>query len=186
MIRKDGTPLPDFTQVPPEPDVYRTLLQRNYIGMHATVMYRRVIFESVGEFNCGLATCEDYDMYLRITRGHVVHSHSCVVAEYRRHGAAMSMDPARMLGGALAALAGQSQYIAGRPDYVRAQRAGIKGMRRYAPQPLLRFMLTCLKTGRLHTVLRLSPALLRFLPTWLRAIWLDARLRIQLAFLREA
>ena len=48
MIREDGTPLPDFEQVPPEPDAYRTLLQRNYIGMHATVMYRRAIFESSG------------------------------------------------------------------------------------------------------------------------------------------
>jgi hypothetical protein len=36
------------------------------------------------------------------------------------------------------------------------------------------------------TVLRLSPPLLRFLPTWLRAIWLEARLRVQLGFLREA
>ena len=186
MIREDGTPLPDFTQVPPEPDAYRTLLQRNYIGMHATVMYRRVIFESVGEFNCGLTTCEDYDMYLRIARGHVVHSHSRVVAEYRRHGAAMSMDPARMLGGALDAFAGQWQFIADKPDFVRAQRAGIRYMRGYAPKPLLKYVLASFKAGRFWTALRLSLALFRFLPAWLRALRLEARLGARLASLRQA
>ena len=29
-------------------------------------MYRRAIFESVGEFNTSLKACEDYDLYLRI------------------------------------------------------------------------------------------------------------------------
>ena len=121
-------------------------------------MYRRAIFESIGEFDRKLPTCEDYDMYLRIARGHSVHSHNQVVAEYRRHDAAMSMDPERMLRGALDAFAGQSQYLAGRPDYLRAQREGIKSMRRYAPQPLLKFVLVCLKTGRFRAVLRLFPA----------------------------
>jgi glycosyltransferase involved in cell wall biosynthesis len=186
MMRDDGTPQPDFVRVPPEPDVYRTLLQRNYIGMHATVLYRCAIFDSIGGFNRDLASCEDYDMYLRIARGHAVHSHSRVVAEYRRHDAAMSMDPARMLRGALDAFAGQWRYIADKPDYVLAQRAGIKSMRRYSPKPLLRHILAALKARQLWTVLRLSPALLRFLPTWLRGLWLEARLGVQLAFFRKA
>ena len=186
MMRDDGTPLPDFVQMPPEPDAYRTLLQRNYIGMHATVMYRRAIFESIGGFNRELATCEDYDMYLRIARGHAVHSHNRVVAEYRRHDSAMSMDPARMLRGALDAFAVQRHYIADKPDYVRAQKAGIRYMRRYAPKPLLKLLLVCLKAGRLWTVLRLSPALAHFLPAWLRALWLEARLGVRLAYLRRA
>ena len=186
MMREDGTPLPDFVQVPPEPDAYCTLLQRNYIGMHATVMYRRAIFDSIGEFNRRLASCEDYDMYLRIARGHVVHSHNRVVAEYRRHEAAMSMDPARMLGGALDAFAGQWQFIADNPDYLRAQRAGIRCMRGYAPKPLLKHILACLHAGRLWTALRVFPAVFRFLPVWLRALWLETRLGARLATLRQA
>lgn len=185
MIREEGDPQPDFVQVPPEPDAYRTLLQRNYIGMHATVMYRRTVFESIGEFNRGLPACEDYDMYLRIARGHVVHSHDRVVAEYRRHAAAMSMEPARMLRGALGAFAGQWNHIADRPDYVRAQRAGIKSMRRYAPRPLLRLILDSLKTHRFRTALGLSSALLRFLPVWLHALWLEARLGFRVALSRR-
>ena len=130
MMREDGTPQPDFERLPPEPDAYCTLLQRNYIGMHATVMYRREIFESVGVFNRELATCEDYDMYLRIARGHAVHSHGRVIAEYRRHEAAMSMDPARMLNGALDAFAGQCHFIADKPD-IRAGAA--RGHQVHAP-----------------------------------------------------
>lgn len=186
MMREDGTPQPDFVQMPPETDVYRTLLQRNYIGMHATVMYRRNIFRSIGEFNRELATCEDYDMYLRIARGHVVHSHNRVVAEYRRHDAAMSMDPARMLRGALGAFAGQWHHIADKPDYLRAQRAGIKYMRGHAPWPLLKLIHDSLRTRRLLTALRLLPALFGYLPAWLHALWLEARLGVQIALQRHA
>lgn len=186
MIREDGTPQADFVQMPPEADAYRTLLQRNYIGMHATVMYRRAIFDSVGVFDRSLPTCEDYDMYLRIARVHVVHSHNRVIAEYRRHDSAMSMDPARMLNGAVGALSGQRRYIADKPDYERAQRAGIKYMRRYAPRPLLIHLNASLRARRLRAILRLSPALLRFLPAWLRALSLEARLGIRAAVLRQS
>ena len=181
MMREDGTPLPDFAQWPPEPDAYRTLLQRNYIGMHATVMYRRSAFESAGGFDSGLPTCEDYDMYLRVARDHPVHSHGRVVAEYRRHDAAMSMNPARMLNGALGAFAGQWTFIQDKPDYLRAQKSGIRTMWRYAPQPLLKQIATNVKSLRLASALRMSPGLFRFIPSWLRALRLEARLRIRAA-----
>lgn len=186
MMLEDGTPQPDFERWPPESDAYRTLLQRNYVGMHATVMYRRAAFEAVGGFNSGLPTCEDYEMYLRIARGHPVHSHGQVVAEYRRHDAAMSMDPTRMLNGALSAFAGQRPFIEGKPDYLKAQQSGIRSMRRYAPQPLLKQIAANVKALRLATALRMSPALFRFLPAWLRALWLEAELRIRAANLRRA
>ena len=181
MMRDDGTPLPDFAQWPPEPDVYRTLLQRNYIGMHATVMYRRTAFEAVGGFDSRLPTCEDYDMYLRIARGHPVHSHDRVVAEYRRHDAAMSMNPARMLSGALGAFAGQWTFIQDKPDYLRAQKSGIRTMWRYAPQPLLKQIATNFKSLRVASALRMSAGLFRFIPSWLRALRLETRLRIRAA-----
>jgi glycosyltransferase involved in cell wall biosynthesis len=179
MMREDGTALPDFAQWPPEPDAYRTLLQRNYIGMHATVMYRRAALEKVGGFDSGLPTCEDYDMYLRIARGHPVHSHGRVIAEYRRHDAAMSMNPARMLYGALGAFAGQWRFIRDKPDYLRAQKSGIRSMWRYAPQPLLKQIVANVKALRLASALRMAPALFGFLPAWLQALWLETRLRIR-------
>jgi glycosyltransferase involved in cell wall biosynthesis len=41
-------------------DCYSTLLQINQIGMHATVMYRRAVFDAVCGFNRSLRACEDY------------------------------------------------------------------------------------------------------------------------------
>src|SRR5690242_9706360 len=53
-------------------DHYLTLLTRNYIAMHATVLYRRDIIEEVGGFDPSLRACEDYDVYLKIARQHPV------------------------------------------------------------------------------------------------------------------
>ena len=46
---------------------YHELLKGNFIGMHATVMYRASVFEHFS-YNTSLRYCEDYDLYLQITR----------------------------------------------------------------------------------------------------------------------
>src|SRR4030095_15829456 len=48
LIRSDGSPQPHPVYSAGR-DHYHALLRTNYIGMHATVMYRRDIFESIGE-----------------------------------------------------------------------------------------------------------------------------------------
>src|SRR5262249_61671636 len=78
-------------------DPYASLLGNNCVVNPATVIYRRWIFDRVGAFDTGLTAAEDYDLYLRIAREFRIVAHSAVVAEYRRHTAAMSADPARML-----------------------------------------------------------------------------------------
>ncbi len=72
-----------------EGEHYLNLLKGNYIGMHATVMYRRSILEKF-RFDTNLKACEDYDLYLRITREHPVINHYKKIAAYRIHGANMS------------------------------------------------------------------------------------------------
>ena len=47
---------------------YRALLRSNYIGMHATVLYRRETLERHGGFDTSLSASEDYDLYLRMAR----------------------------------------------------------------------------------------------------------------------
>lgn len=75
---------------------YLRLLECNYIGMHATVLYRRSLFDNVS-FDTSLRACEDYDLYLRIARHHPVLHHTHKIAAYRIHGSNMSSNVPLML-----------------------------------------------------------------------------------------
>lgn len=75
---------------------YIHLLQGNYIGMHATVMYRRNIFHQF-QFDISLKACEDYDLYLKIARKFPVIHHTDFIAYYLIHGNNMSANKAFML-----------------------------------------------------------------------------------------
>jgi glycosyltransferase involved in cell wall biosynthesis/SAM-dependent methyltransferase len=79
------------------PDPHLTLLRGNQIGMHGTVLYDRRRLLNCGGFDVTLRRCEDYDIYLRISRIHPVANHRQTVAEYRRHGANMSSNSLEML-----------------------------------------------------------------------------------------
>lgn len=75
---------------------YCRLLEGNYIGMHATVMYRRWVFDTF-MFDTSLPYCEDYDLYLRIARKYKVSHHTKLIAAYRMHGSNMSANQSIML-----------------------------------------------------------------------------------------
>lgn len=91
-------------------DHYINLLQGNYIGMHATVMYRRWVFNEF-LYDANLKSCEDYDLYLSITRRHPVLHHKQKIAAYRLHGSNMSGDIAMMLSTTLRVLARQKNNL---------------------------------------------------------------------------
>ncbi|XWW45785.1 glycosyltransferase [Fibrella sp. USSR17] len=75
---------------------YRHFLRWNYIGMHATVLYRRHIFDKF-QFDTSLRACEDYDLYLSISAHYPVLHHQCIIAAYRQHQSNMSSDAVLML-----------------------------------------------------------------------------------------
>jgi glycosyltransferase involved in cell wall biosynthesis len=77
-------------------DHYRQMLQGNYIGMHATVMYQRWIFDEF-RYDVNLKACEDYDLYLNITRKYPVLHHATSIAAYRIHTTNMSGNKPMML-----------------------------------------------------------------------------------------
>jgi glycosyltransferase involved in cell wall biosynthesis/SAM-dependent methyltransferase len=79
------------------PDPHLTLLRGNAIGMHGTVLYDRRRLLDCGGFDVTLRRCEDYDVYLRMSRIHPVANHHQTVAEYRRHGRNMSSNSLEML-----------------------------------------------------------------------------------------
>jgi glycosyltransferase involved in cell wall biosynthesis len=77
-------------------DHYIHLLQGNYIGMHAAVTYSRWVFDDF-LFDENLKACEDYDLYLKISRKYPVFHHSNKIAAYRIHNSNMSGNIPKML-----------------------------------------------------------------------------------------
>jgi glycosyltransferase involved in cell wall biosynthesis len=76
-------------------DHYNEMLTKNYIGMHATVMYQRWVFDEF-RFDTTLRASEDYDMYLHVTRKYPVLHHTHSIAVYRFHDSNMSGDIYKM------------------------------------------------------------------------------------------
>ncbi len=68
---------------------YIRLLQSNYIGMHAAVMFQRWVFQQF-RYDETLKACEDYDLYLAITRSYPVIHHQKFIATYYFHSSGLS------------------------------------------------------------------------------------------------
>jgi hypothetical protein len=126
------------------------MLRRNYVSMHAAVVYRRAILEETGGFDPRLNALEDYELYLRVTRTHPVGGHDTVVAQYRRHSAAMSCDMLNMLRMALFVLHEQRPYLAERPEAIEAYKAGLVFWKRHYGKQLMRSVPSHLAAGRLR------------------------------------
>jgi len=91
-------------------DNYASLLQGNYIGMEATVLYRRELFFRFF-FDPAVRACEDYDLNLRIARYFPVFGHAHKIAAYRIHGGNRSHDRKMMIDSALAVLEKQKKLL---------------------------------------------------------------------------
>ncbi len=91
-------------------DHYVHFLESNYIGMHAAVMYQRWVFDEF-DFEETLRSCEDYDLYLRISKKYPVFHHNKIIAAYRMHGSNMSSNIPMMLKGVLNVLENQKEDL---------------------------------------------------------------------------
>jgi glycosyltransferase involved in cell wall biosynthesis len=146
-------------------DHYGALLRWNYIGMHATVVYRRETLNRFGGFNPALRACEDYDMFLRIARETAVACHPDVVAEYRWHTANMSRNNALMLSSALRVLRRQWPHVRGHTAYEAAYREGVAFWRGLYGEPLLEDMARRVYGGASWGItIRMLTVLLRYYP----------------------
>ncbi|MDE3236313.1 MAG: glycosyltransferase [Bacteroidota bacterium] len=72
-----------------ETDHFKALIQFNYIGMHATVMYRKFAL-TYYPFDPALKGCDDYDSYLAVAAKFPVLHHTQIIAAYRKHDNNMS------------------------------------------------------------------------------------------------
>ncbi len=123
LIGADGSVVADWPRRLPADDPYMALLRENFIAVPAAVLYRRSALEEVGVFDQQLASCADFDLYLRTAANYPIRVHDRVVAEYRRHGANMSRRPERMLREVMLVLRRQSLHLRSR-EHHRAVREG--------------------------------------------------------------
>jgi len=123
-IEAGGREISEFPMAELGKDPYETLLLGNIIAMHGAVMYQRLTLQAMGGFDPSLDACEDYDVYLRIAPRMPIATHDGLVAEYRRHGSAMSDDPHRMRRAALRVLSRQLSVIGGHDRLMQAYEAG--------------------------------------------------------------
>lgn len=176
-----GTPMPAHLQG----DAYCALLHGNYIGMNATVMFRRDAVEAAGGFDARLRACEDYDLYLRLARRHAAHTHAAIIAEYRRHSDNMSHDPVLMADHVLAVLGRQWPYVARDRRLRHAYRAGQRAWRGYYGRKLAAMLVADLRrNGDPAVAARQAVRLMRLAPSVLLLTGFSIAARRSAAYLR--
>jgi glycosyltransferase involved in cell wall biosynthesis/SAM-dependent methyltransferase len=98
MIDGDGQPISAKIHYPLSDEPWLQFFrQGNFIGMHATVLYRRNLLIALGGFDESLPCCEDYELFMRIAKKLPIVSYDHLVAEYRMHGQNMSKNYPLML-----------------------------------------------------------------------------------------
>jgi glycosyltransferase involved in cell wall biosynthesis len=137
IIYDDGSTAPAETISGADHDYYWHLLQGNIIGMHGTVLYSRRALLDVSGFDERLPACEDYDLYLRISRLWPVRRHERLIAEYRQHDSNMSRDYAFMLKSVLAVLRMERGRAPGDRRHRAALRTGARVWRQYYGELLI-------------------------------------------------
>jgi hypothetical protein len=85
-------------------DLYRELLQRNFVWTPGAAMFRRRSIEAIGGFASKIDATADYGIYLQFARSGSVVFDPCDVVRYRNHNGNMSRDPALMLRSVMAVL----------------------------------------------------------------------------------
>lgn len=170
-IDESGAVIEQPTPVRVEQDHYLALLQGNYVGMHATVIYQRSFLEAAGGFNEHLPACEDYDLYLRLARLNPVRCHETVVAEYRTYATSMSANTSLMLPTVLAVLRSQQPYLSQDARREVAFRTGLRYWKSWYVQQLLSKVPSPWTAKNLLKVLRGAVAATRHAP---RELWEQA------------
>jgi cellulose synthase/poly-beta-1,6-N-acetylglucosamine synthase-like glycosyltransferase len=173
-IDRSGAVTRTWASAPLASNHYEALLRGNYIGMIATVVFRRSALEASGGFSSDLRACEDYDLYLRLSSRFPVLAHGGLVAEYRRYGEAMSDDPALMLGAALRVMNRHRSAASRSLAHLRAFEAGLEYWRSYyAPRLVECVRRDWLSPGRRRRALSSALQLARTAPRYVPRLFID-------------
>lgn len=123
---------------------YHDLLEWNVIGMHGAVTYRSAALREVKGFDESLRYCEDYDLYLRLTRQHAVVSTSAVVAEYRRSADGLSSHLSAMLSSLIRVIESQRTFVPSK-DAFRIKHGLARARRFYGNKIAVQVIMALLK-----------------------------------------
>ena len=118
---------------------YCKLLEGNFIGMHATVMYRSWVFEKFS-YNPSLRYCEDYDLYLQITRSFPMIHHTILIAVYRKHSHNMSSNYPEMMRYALLVLEAHEKNLK-TPEEKKSLFRGVEYWKSYYSEKIFEHLL---------------------------------------------
>jgi glycosyltransferase involved in cell wall biosynthesis len=92
-----GRELPQILGGPPVPpdQIYHALLRANFL-IPSTILMRRSAVIEAGLFDQNLRSCEDWDLWLRISPGQMIVGTSECLVRYRVHGNSLSTNPSGM------------------------------------------------------------------------------------------
>lgn len=122
-----------------EQDHYTRLLEGNFIAMHATVMYKRWVFDTY-RYDESLPAFEDYDLYLKIARRYRIVHHQSLIAAYRIHNLNMSNNMPLMLSYAIKVLGRQRSELKNEREK-RSYKVGVKYWKDYYSGGLYRSLI---------------------------------------------
>ncbi len=112
FVDENNSALPQIENRPVSTDaLHDALLDGNFL-VPESIFLRRRVFEAVGLFDEALHACEDWDVWLRITKKFRIIHNPGILTRHRIVAGSMSTDPFRMLTARLAVL---NKLVGGRP-----------------------------------------------------------------------
>jgi glycosyltransferase involved in cell wall biosynthesis len=135
------------------PDAFEGLLRSNHIAMHGTVLYDTAVLRRSGGFDETLHSCEDYDVYLRLSRRYPIAVYSSLAAEYRRHAANMTGNSINMIRTVRKVLFRHLRAGTLTPAQRHAGREGLRRMTGFYAEAALRDIRLSVSRGRLADAL---------------------------------
>lgn len=147
-------------------DFYRTALRFPSIAHVITAMFKRSLLAQAGNFctDPRINGCDDFELFLRLARRHVVYCHHQLVAEHRYHPAQTTKNRGLMLKSAITAYRYQRSYIRAHPQYTEDYLRSRRFAQEFWGQLSLDQLAVAVSRGEIGVALRYFWTLLRFFP----------------------
>jgi glycosyltransferase involved in cell wall biosynthesis len=104
FVDQENNLLPQIENRPvPSDELHHALLDGNFF-VPESIFLRRYVYDEVGPFDVSLRACEDWDMWLRVTKKFKIIHVPDILTRHRILAGSMSTDPLRMMTARLAVL----------------------------------------------------------------------------------